>query len=253
MGIDLAGRVALVTGARQGIGAAIAEALLDSGASVVITGRDPEQLAHSVRRLAYKAGETQVRGFVGNVADEADVARLLQEVPAIDILVNNAGGFLRAVDTLDSTRAEWEQQLAVNLTGPFLICRAVLPGMMERKWGRIINIGSITASAPALGNAVGYVAAKAGLIGFTRQLALEVARHGVTVNAVNPGTVGTEHLHDYLATPGAVSHDALAASIPVGRLGRPQEIAGIVPYIASDLGAFMTGAVVEINGGALMA
>jgi NAD(P)-dependent dehydrogenase (short-subunit alcohol dehydrogenase family) len=125
--------------------------------------------------------------------------------------------------------------------------------MIEHKWGRIVNIGSITASAPALGNATGYVAAKAGLIGFTRQLALEVARHGVTVNAINPGTVATEHLRDYLDTEGAVSHDALTASIPVGRLGAPHEIAGIVPYIASDLGAFMTGAVVEINGGALMA
>lgn len=160
---------------------------------------------------------------------------------------------MRAVDTLQSSSDEWRQQLDVNLTGPFLISRAVLPGMLERKWGRIINIGSITASAPALGNAVGYVAAKAGLVGFTRQLALEVAQHGVTVNAINPGTVATEHLRDYLSTEGAVSHDSLTASIPVGRLGTPQEIAGIVPYIASDLGAFMTGAVVEINGGALMA
>lgn len=252
MGISLAGRVALVTGARQGIGAAIAGALLESGATVVITGRDAGQVEQSVRRLSDEGGGA-VRGFVGNVADEADIARLLREVPCIDILVNNAGGFLRAVDTLESTRDEWQQQLAVNLTGPFLICRAVLPGMIERHWGRIINIGSITASAPALGNATGYVAAKAGLIGFTRQLALEVARHGVTVNAVNPGTVATEHLRDYLSTEGAVSQDSLAASIPVGRLGRPREIAGIVPYIASDLGAFMTGAVVEINGGALMA
>jgi len=249
VGISLAGRVALVTGARQGIGAAIAKVLLESGASVVITGRDSEQVAESVRRLSGKAG-ANVRGFVGNVADEDDIARLLKEIPRIDILVNNAGGFLRAAETLDSTRAEWEQQVAVNLTGPFLICRAVLPGMIARQWGRIINIGSITASAPALGNAVGYVAAKAGLLGFTRQLALEVAQQGITVNAINPGTVATEHLRDYLATPGAASHDALAESIPVGRLGMPQEIAGIVPYIASDLGAFMTGAVIEINGGA---
>lgn len=252
MSISLAGRVALVTGARQGIGAAIAGALLESGASVVITGRDADQVAQSVKHFADKAGGN-VRGFVGNVADEEDIARLLQEVPRIDILVNNAGGFLRSVDTLESTRAEWEQQLTVNLTAPFLICRAVLPGMIARQWGRIINIGSITASTPAHGNAVGYVAAKAGLIGFTRQLALETAQHGITVNAVNPGTVATEHLADYFATPGAASSDQLAESIPVGRLGRPQEIAGIVPYIASDLGAFMTGAVIEINGGALMA
>lgn len=253
MGINLLGRVALVTGARQGIGAAIAEALLDSGASVVITGREPEQVAQSVQRLAHRGDAAKVRGFVGNVADDGDIIRLLQEVPVIDILVNNAGGFLRAVDTLGSTRAEWDQQLAVNLTGPFLICQAVLPGMISRQWGRIVNIGSITASSPALGNATGYVAAKAGLIGFTRQLALEVARQGITVNAINPGTVATEHLHDYFSTSGAVSHESLAASIPVGRLGAPQEIAGIVPYIASDLGAFMTGAVIDINGGALMA
>lgn len=252
MRISLEGRVAVVTGARQGIGAAIAGALLESGASVVITGRDSAQLAQSMRSISV-SHQGDLRGFVGNVADEADIDRLVREVPRIDILVNNAGGFLRAVDTLQSSSDEWRQQLDVNLTGPFLISRAVLPGMLERKWGRIINIGSITASAPALGNAVGYVAAKAGLVGFTRQLALEVAQHGVTVNAINPGTVATEHLRDYLSTEGAVSHDSLTASIPVGRLGTPQEIAGIVPYIASDLGAFMTGAVVEINGGALMA
>ncbi len=252
MGISLAGKVALVTGARQGIGAAIASALLDAGASVAITGRDAAQVAQSVRRFVEETGGN-VYGFVGDVSNEADIARLLKEIPRIDILVNNAGGFLRAVETLESTRAEWEQQLTVNLTAPFQICRAVLPGMMERGWGRIINIGSITASAPALGNAVGYVAAKAGLIGFTRQLALEVAQHGITVNAINPGTVATEHLRDYFSSPGAASPESLAASIPVGRLGKPQEIAGIVPYVASDLGAFMTGAVVEINGGALMA
>lgn len=252
MGIDLAGRVALVTGARQGIGAAIACALLETGAEVVITGRDQEQVTDSVRRLAAATGAT-VRGFVGDVADERDIARLHEEVPIIDILVNNAGGFLRAVNALDSTRAEWEQQLAVNLTGPFLICQAVLRGMIARRWGRIINIGSITASAPALGNAVGYVAAKAGLLGFTRQLALEVAAHGITVNAINPGTVATEHLHDYLSTPGAASQESLTAGIPVGRLGMPREIAGIVPYMASELGAFMTGAVIDINGGAVMA
>lgn len=251
MGIDLTGRVALVTGARQGIGAAIACALLESGAEVVISGRNQELVMDSVRRFADTTGGT-VHGFVGDLSCEQDIARLLNEVPQIDILVNNAGGFLRAANTLDSTHAEWEQQIAVNLTGPFLICQAILPGMIDRRWGRIINIGSITASAPALGNAVGYVAAKAGLVGFTRQLALEVAKHGVTVNAINPGTVATEHLRDYLSTPGSASQEALTAGIPVGRLGMPQEIAGIVPYIVSDLGAFMTGAVIEINGGAVM-
>jgi len=251
MGIDLSTRVALVTGARQGIGAAIACALLESGAQVVITGRDQKLVEDSLRRFADTTGAT-ARGFVGDVSDERDIARLLEEVPSIDILVNNAGGFLRAVDTVNSARADWEQQLTVNLTGPFLICQAVLRGMMMRRWGRVINIGSITASAPALGNSVGYVAAKAGLIGFTRQLALEVAGHGITVNAINPGTIATEHLCDYLSTPGAVSQESLTAGIPVGRLGKPQEIAGIVPYLASELGAFMTGAVIDINGGAVM-
>lgn len=251
MGVDLGGRMALITGARQGIGAAIAGALLESGAKVVITGRDRGAVAHSMQRLVEEHRGT-VHGFVGDVTEERDVARLLEEVPPIDILVNNAGGFLNADDTLGSTRAEWERQLAVNLTGPFLVCRALLPGMIARRWGRIINIGSLTASAPALGNSTGYVAAKAGLVGFTRQLALEVAAHGITVNAINPGTVATEHLRDYLSTPDAAREESLTAGIPVGRLGKPQEIAGIVPYMASDLGAFMTGAVVEINGGAVM-
>lgn len=252
MNYDLANRIAVVTGARQGIGAAIARTLLHCGASVIITGRQEQQLADSLSNLKLETGR-EATGFVGNVTNESDITRLLEKHPKIDILVNNAGGFLQPFNTLETSKESWENQLTVNLTGPFLLSRAVLPGMIEQHWGRIINIGSITAVAPALGNATAYVAAKAGLIGFTRQLALEVASFGITVNAINPGTIATEHLNDYLATPGAPDTNTLSTDIPVGRLGSPSEIAGIIPYMVSDMGAFMTGGIIDINGGARMA
>lgn len=244
-------RTAVVTGSRRGIGAAIAEALLEAGLDVVVCGRGRDQVSAAVDRLQ-AAGWTRARAFAGDLGVEAERTRLLAEAGDVDVLVNNAGGFLRASQTRDCTRDEWEHQLEANLTLPFTLCQAVLPGMLDRGWGRIVNIGSVTATAPQLGNAIGYVAAKAGLVGFTRQLAAEVAGTGVTANVVNPGTVGTEHLQDYAVESGA-SLDDLAGRIPLGRLGRPREIAGILPYLVSDDASFMTGAVVDINGGAVSA
>ncbi len=249
---DLTGRTAIVTGSRRGIGAAIVRELLDHGATVVVCGRGEAGVADLVRTLDTTA-PGRVRGCAADLTTAHGREHLLETAATVDILVNNAGGFTRVMDTLSATLDEWNDQLAVNLTVPFLLCQAVLPAMIERGWGRIVNIGSIVASAPQLGNAIGYAAAKAGLAGFTRQLAAEVAHTGVTANVVNPGTIGTEHLRDYLAVSDRMTEQSLAGRIPVGRLGRPAEIAGVIPYLVSDAGAFITGAVLDINGGAIHA
>jgi len=245
---SLAGHTAVVTGARRGIGAAIAQALLDHGAEVIVCGRDVAQMEATARALG--PGAT---AFAGDLADPAERGRLVTAAAAADILVNNAGGFLRAATTADCTPQEWAEQIALNLTLPFELCRAFLPQMTRRGWGRIVNVGSVVAEAPQLGNSIAYVAAKAGLVGFTRQLAAEVAGSGVTANVVNPGTIHTEHLSDYFATSAAASAQALAARIPAGRLGRAEEVAALVPYLVSDAGAFATGSVFSINGGAVHA
>ena len=192
---------------------------------------------------------------IGDVTRPEDVQRMLAEVRdhvgEIEVLVNNAGGFLRAGTTLDTPVEEWEEQLALNLTAPFLLTQAVLPGMLARGWGRIVTIGSVVAHAPARGNAAAYVAAKAGVVGWTRQLALETAGTGVTANIVNPGTTGTEHLDDYLRASDQVATD-LASGIPMGRLGRPAELAAAVRYLVGDDAGFTTGISIDVNGGVAM-
>lgn len=250
--LELTGKVAVVTGARRGIGAAITRALLTHGATVVACGRNADQVATQVRELTTLA-PGRVIGYAGDLTTDTGRRALLETSGPVDILVNNAGGFTRVVDTVESTLDEWNEQIEVNLTIPFLLCQTVLPGMIERRWGRIVNIGSIVAAAPQNGNAIGYVAAKSGLVGFTRQMAAEVAPYGITANVVNPGTIKTEHLTEYFEASPTADEAAIASRIPIGRLGRPDEIAGVVPYLVSDTGGFVTGSVFDINGGAIHA
>lgn len=236
-------RVALVTGARRGIGAATVAALANAGFTVVAALRSPSEVPGAAMTVT------------GDLTSSDDVSRIVTEVAGhvgdIDVLVNNAGGFLRAGTTLDTDLDEWEAQLRLNLTAPFLITQAVLPGMLARGWGRIVTIGSIVGRAPALGNATAYVAAKAGVIGWTRQLALETAGTGVTANVVNPGTTATEHLDDYMST-GDVDPHVLASGIPMGRLGRPDEVAAAVRYLVGEDAGFTTGISMDVNGGVAM-
>jgi NAD(P)-dependent dehydrogenase (short-subunit alcohol dehydrogenase family) len=252
-GLD--GRVAVVTGSRRGIGFAIATALAREGAAVMVcTGSQPQAAAEAADRIRQAHG-TATASFAGDLAADGTAATLVdaaeRELGPVDILVNNAGGFVDPLTTLQTERADWEDMLAANLTAPFLLTRAVLPGMLARGFGRIINIGSEVALSPMLGNAVAYSAAKAGLIGFTKHVALEAAGTGITANVINPGTIGTEHLDDVF-TGSEVEADALARSIPLGRFGTPEEVAGVVPFLASDLGAYTTGAVFGIDGGRTM-
>lgn len=232
--------MALVTGARRGIGAAVVRRLSDDGLSVVAV----------VRSIVEVPGATLV--LAGDVTRDQDVSCLVlaarRDVGPIDILVNNVGGFLHPTRTADTTLEQWNEQIALNLTSAFLMCREVLPGMMERGWGRIVNVGSVVAHAPALGNAAAYVAAKAGLAGLTRQIALEAAGTGVTANVVNPGSTATEHLDDYFRASGSDPLE-VASTIPLRRFATPDEIAAAVRYLVADDAGFTTGATVNVNGG----
>lgn len=234
-------RVALVTGARRGIGAEVVAGLAADGFEVAAVLRAPGTVAGAA---------LTVEGDVTRPDKVIDlVARTERELGQVDVLVHCAGGFLEAHETVDTTPAEWDAQIALNLTSGFLLGREVLPGMVERGWGRIVMIGSVVAQAPALGNAAAYVAAKAGLVGLTRQIALEVAGTGVTANVVNPGTIGTEHLADYLDA-NQLPADEIAAGIPVGRLGTAREVSAAVRYLVSEDAGFTTGIALNVNGGA---
>jgi 3-oxoacyl-[acyl-carrier protein] reductase len=229
-------RVAIVTGAAQGIGAATARRLAAEGATVIAWDLQP----------ASTPAAAGVIPCAVDVADEGAVARGVEQALAqhgkIDILVNNAGVIRDAF--AESLELEaWEQVLRVNLTGTFLPCRAVIPHFRGRRSGRIINTSSIS----AFGNRgqANYAASKAGVIGLTRTLALELARDGVTVNCVAPGTIAT----DMLARVPQKVIDKFLARIPLGRLGKPEEIAALHAFLASDDAAFITGQVIVCDGG----
>jgi len=243
---DLTGKTALVTGASGGIGGAIAKALHAQGAAVVLSGTRAEAL----EKLKAELGE---RTFIApaNLSDIASVEALPKAAEAaagapIDILVNNAGItrdnlFMRMKDE------EWDQVIQVNLTAAFRLSRAVLRNMMKKRWGRIVQITSIVGATgnPGQGN---YAAAKAGLIGMTKSLAAEVASRNITVNAVAPGFIQTA-MTDVLTDQ---QKEAIATRIPLARMGKPEEIAAAVVYLASEEAAYVTGETIHINGGMAM-
>jgi 3-oxoacyl-[acyl-carrier protein] reductase len=243
---DLTGKVALVTGASGGIGGAIARALHAQGATVVLSGTRADALEKVKTELG-------TRAFVAvcNLGDKDSVEALPKAAEAaagapIDILVNNAGItrdnlFMRMKDD------EWDQVIAVNLTAAFRLSRAVLRGMMKKRWGRIISITSVVGETgnPGQGN---YAAAKAGLVGMTKSLAAEVASRNITCNAVAPGFIATA-MTDALTD---AQKETISQRIPAGRMGNPAEIAAAVIYLASDEAAYVTGATLQVNGGMAM-
>jgi 3-oxoacyl-[acyl-carrier protein] reductase len=239
---SLTGRVALVTGGGQGIGAAIARRLAAAGARVALLDLQPGPAGGLARELAGLA-------VAGDVTAEADVARAVAAVEArlgpIDVLVNNAGIVGRAGKTWELDKAELERVLAVNLVGPFVCCRAVLPGMLARKYGRIVNVASIAGKEgnPTLGP---YSASKAGLIALTKSMAKEVAGLGdVTVNAISPAVIRTP----ILDTLPQATIDYMVSRIPLGRTGRAEEVAALVHFLASAEASFTTGQCYDISGG----
>jgi NAD(P)-dependent dehydrogenase (short-subunit alcohol dehydrogenase family) len=252
-------KIVLVTGGSGGIGAALARAFAAQGSRVVIAARDAARLATVAERITQDGG--QVRAIAGDVADRAQVQNLGAEISrhwgAVDILINNAG-IARAVSFLDMADAEWEQIVAVNLTGAYHCCKEFLPAMIQAKWGRIINIASTTAKV-GYSHVTAYTASKHGLLGLTRALALEVARSGVTVNAICPGYVDDERTRDNarsMAQKTGKSEQAIvdlfAASAPQRRLIAPSEVAELALLIASPQMSGMTGQAVSVDGGAVM-
>jgi 3-oxoacyl-[acyl-carrier protein] reductase len=239
----LDGRTALVTGAGRGIGLAIAARLLADGARVAMVDRDGPLVEGAAKRLG---GAT--RAFVADVTRTAEVDGVVQAVhdwhDRLDVVVNNAGITGRSFPTWELADEDWHQVIAVDLTSVFLVCRAAVRLMRPRRSGRIVNIASIAGKEgnPTL---VPYSTAKAGVIGLTKALAKEVATQGILINAVAPAVIGTELLKQM--EPSTV--DMLVAKIPMGRVGRPEEVAALVAWLASDECSFSTGAVYDLSGG----
>jgi len=242
---SLQGHVALVTGASQGIGRACGIALAKAGAMVVLAARNEEKLNAVVAEIEAAGGKAVA--YPLDVASEeaikAAVKQITTEIGKIDILVNNAG-ITRDGLLLRMKRSDWDEVLTTNLTAAFLLTQACLNGMMKQRWGRIINITSIVGQTGAAGQA-NYSASKAGLIGFTLSVAREVASRNITVNAVAPGyiaTAMTEVLTDE-------QKQAITAGIPLGRQGTDADIANAVVYLASNEAGYVTGHVLDVNGG----
>jgi 3-oxoacyl-(acyl-carrier-protein) reductase len=246
---SLLGKTAFVTGASRGIGKSIALALAKAGADVAVSCNTGGVLAEQVRDTIREMGR-KAEYYAHNIADPGEVekmhAEIVRDFGQVDILVNNAG-ITRDKSFKKMTKEMWDTVLKVDLDGVFLVTKQFIDEMAERGWGRVINISSVIGEHGNFGQA-NYAAAKAALIGFTKALAREYARKNVTVNAVAPGfikTQMTEHVPQ-------AALDAVINVTPVGRLGDPEEVAAGVVYLASDAAAFVTGHVLDINGGYAM-
>jgi 2-hydroxycyclohexanecarboxyl-CoA dehydrogenase len=248
----MTGRVAIVTGAAQGIGAAIAGALSSRGVDVGVFDLDPARAGDAASRLASAHGARAV-GVAVDVSVRAEVEKGMAEVESslgpVDILVNNAG-IEKIEPFLDSSEETWDRILAVNLKGVFNCCHVIVPGMIERGRGNVVNIGSDAGKVGSSGEAV-YSATKGGVIAFTKTLAREVARHGINVNCVCPGPTDTALL-DQVAEASQKLYDSLAKAIPLRRLGQPADVAGAVAFLASDEASFITGQALSVSGGLTM-
>ncbi len=243
MFLDLAGQTAIVTGSATGIGEAIARRLARAGAAVAVADLNLDGAAETARSIGGDAFAVQI-----DITNAASVAKAVGEVLArrgrIDILVNNAGIAGKAAPLWEQTEEDWQKIIAVNLTGVFLCCRAVIPHMRERKYGRIVNIASI-AGKEGNPNMTGYSATKAGVIGFTKSLGKEVATEGICVNAVAPAVIRTKIL-DQL-TDAQIAY--MTERITMKRTGQPEEIAAVVHFLASPDCSFVTAQCYDASGG----
>lgn len=244
----LEGKTALVTGASQGIGRACALTLAKAGARVALAARNESKLAEVAAEI--RAAGCTAEVFAVDIASEesikAGAKAALAKFGAVDILVNNAGitkdGLL-----LRMKRADWDAVIATNLTGTFLLTQALLSPMLKARWGRIVNISSVVGETGQAGQA-NYAASKAGLIGFTKSLARELASRGITANVVAPGYIETA----MTAVLDEKQREAMMTQIPLGRAGSDQDIANAVLFLASDDAAYITGHVLDVNGGMYM-
>jgi acetoacetyl-CoA reductase len=240
-------RVALVTGGMGGLGEAVCIKLAALGYKVVTTyspgNKKVDGWLASTKDMGFdfKAYECDVANFD---SAQACVSKIEQEVGPVDVLVNNAG-ITRDMTFKKMDKVSWDAVMGTNLDSVFNMTKPVCDGMVERGWGRIINISSVNGQKGAFGQ-TNYSAAKAGMHGFTKALALEVARKGVTVNTISPGYIGTKMV---MEIPSEVLESKIIPQIPMARLGKPEEVAGLVAYLSSDEAAFVTGANIAINGG----
>ena len=240
-------RVVLVTGGMGGLGETISTKMADAGYRVVVT-YSPGNSKHGEWVEGMKARGYDILAVPCDVADFDSctnaVAEVQKKVGAVDVLVNNAG-ITRDMTFKKMDKVNWDAVMRTNLDSLFNMTKQVADGMVERGWGRIINVSSVNGSKGAFGQ-TNYSAAKAGVHGFTKALALEVAKKGVTVNTISPGYIGTKMV---TAIPEEILNSKILPQIPVGRLGKPEEVAALIIYLASEEAAFVTGANIAINGG----
>jgi acetoacetyl-CoA reductase len=240
-------RVVLVTGGMGGLGETISTKMVDGSYRVAVT-YSPGNTKHADWVAQMKADDYDILAVACDVTDIDSCARAVSEVQErlgpVDVLVNNAG-ITRDMTFKKMDRVNWDAVLRTNLDSLFNMSKQVADGMVDRGWGRIINVSSVNGSKGAFGQ-TNYSAAKAGVHGFTKALALEVAKKGVTVNTISPGYIGTKMV---TAIPKEVLESKILPNIPVGRLGKPEEVAGLIIYLASEEAAFVTGANIAINGG----
>jgi acetoacetyl-CoA reductase len=240
-------RVVLVTGGMGGLGETISAKMVDAGYKVAVT-YSPGNAKHAEWVAQMKAKGYDILAVPCDVGDidscHAAVATVQEKLGAVDVLVNNAG-ITRDMTFKKMDKVNWDAVLRTNLDSLFNMTKQVADGMVERNWGRVINVSSVNGSKGAFGQ-TNYSAAKAGVHGFTKALALEVAKKGVTVNTISPGYIGTKMV---TAIPQEVLDSKILPNIPVGRLGKPEEVAGLIIYLASEEAAFVTGANIAINGG----
>ncbi len=240
-------RIAVVTGGMGGLGETISTKMADAGYRVVVT--------YSPSNTKFRSWLEEMKGrgysfgaFPIDVVDYDDCARktatIQAEVGAVDILVNNAG-ITRDMTFKKMSKGDWDAVMRTNLDSCFNMTKQVMDGMLDRGWGRVINVSSVNGQKGAFGQ-TNYSAAKAGIHGFTKALALEVARKGVTVNTISPGYIGTKMV---TAIPKEILDTKILPQIPIGRLGKPDEVAGLIIYLCSEEAAFVTGANISINGG----
>lgn len=247
---ELAGKVAIVTGAGRGMGRAVAERLAAAGASIVLTDLSTHAAEAAADALRNAGGNAIAKG--GDVTSASDVTALVEravsEFGAVHILVN-AAGVLRRTAVIDMDEDEWDFVIRVNLKGTFLPSRAVLPSMRNAGWGRIVNFSSTAGKTTSTLGSAAYTASKHAVLGLTRHMAMEEASHGITVNAVCPGLIDTEMVQEEIDDERKASY---ASSFPISRLGERSEVAELVAFLASDRAAYITGAALDISGGDLM-
>lgn len=253
--LRFSGKTAIVTGSSRGIGRAIALAFATEGAKVAVNGRNQEDTKMVAELIRSRGGEAVA--IVGDVTREEEVTRLVNETlgtfGTVDILVNNAGGGAPPRPLERMELQAWDREIKANLTGAFLCSRAVIGEMKKRAWGRIINISSQAGRSGSELAGVTYATAKAGILGFSRQLARQVASHGILVNAVAPGVIMSgERVEKKWKERNETERQEMLKAIPLGRFGTPEDVVPVVLFLASEGAGYITGAVIDVNGGRFM-